>query len=194
VHNIQVLCQYRLCRADHVYLTYLMLQRQLSHSKSKSHCDWRLVSQSWCRAPSGAHDQIFIAFWQLRSCFCGAPSLTRRRVCFLFMLQTIASATFFGSESLGTWTIFYCLRFETSLFVAYYDSQGHGGGIRPRLHTGSAAMMYMPSLIKHWFSHSKVDGRGEDLQHGGRITLLSFFFQNKESTLLNRISFRIRLN
>jgi hypothetical protein len=32
-------------------------------------------------------------------------------------------------------TIFYCLRFETSLFVASYDSQGHGGGIRPRLHT-----------------------------------------------------------
>jgi hypothetical protein len=32
--------------------------------------------------------------------------------------------------------IFYCLRFETSLFVASYDSQGHGGGTRPRLHTG----------------------------------------------------------
>jgi hypothetical protein len=31
---------------------------------------------------------------------------------------------------------FYCLRFGTSLFVASYDSQGHGGGIRPRLHTG----------------------------------------------------------
>jgi hypothetical protein len=27
LHYIQVLCQYRLCRADHVYLTYLMLQR-----------------------------------------------------------------------------------------------------------------------------------------------------------------------
>jgi hypothetical protein len=32
-------------------------------------------------------------------------------------------------------TIFYCPSFETSLFVASYDSQGHGGGIRPRLHT-----------------------------------------------------------
>jgi hypothetical protein len=32
-------------------------------------------------------------------------------------------------------TIFYCLRFETSLFVASYDSQGYGGGMRPRLHT-----------------------------------------------------------
>jgi hypothetical protein len=38
---------------------------------------------------------------------------------------------------LGLATIFYCLTFETSLFVASYDSQGHGGGIRSRLHTGS---------------------------------------------------------
>jgi hypothetical protein len=33
-------------------------------------------------------------------------------------------------------TIFYCLTFETSLFVTSYDSQDHGGGIRPRFHTG----------------------------------------------------------
>jgi hypothetical protein len=46
-------------------------------------------------------------------------------------------AQFFSDPSpLGLETIFYCLRFETSLFVASYDSQGHGGGIRPRLHTG----------------------------------------------------------
>jgi hypothetical protein len=35
-------------------------------NKSKSHCDWRSVSQSvsksWCRAPSGAHDQILVLF------------------------------------------------------------------------------------------------------------------------------------
>jgi hypothetical protein len=33
-------------------------------------------------------------------------------------------------------TVFYSLRFDTSVFVASYDSQGYGGGIRPRLHTG----------------------------------------------------------
>jgi hypothetical protein len=38
-----------------------------------------------------------------------------------------------GPSPFGLVTIFYCLRFETSLFVASYDSQGHGGGIRPRL-------------------------------------------------------------
>jgi hypothetical protein len=31
LHYTQVLCQCRLCKADHAYLTYLMLQRQLSH-------------------------------------------------------------------------------------------------------------------------------------------------------------------
>jgi hypothetical protein len=72
------------------------------YSKSKSHCDWRPVSKSWCRAPSGAHGQIFIIVWQLRSCICGAPSLTRGRVCHLYMLLTLASEVFFGSESLGT--------------------------------------------------------------------------------------------
>jgi hypothetical protein len=31
LHYTQVLCQYRLCKADYAYLTYLMLQQQLSH-------------------------------------------------------------------------------------------------------------------------------------------------------------------
>jgi hypothetical protein len=43
-----------------------------------------------------------------------------------------------GPSPLGLATIFYCLRFENSLFVASYDSQGYGGGIRPRLHTGAS--------------------------------------------------------
>jgi hypothetical protein len=57
---------------------------------------------SWCRAQSGAHDHIFITVWQLRSCFCGAPSLTRGRVCILYMLLGLPNAVFLGSESLGT--------------------------------------------------------------------------------------------
>jgi hypothetical protein len=44
--------------------------------------------------------------------------------------------SFSGPSPVGLVDIFYCLRFETSLFVASYDSQGHGGGIRHRLHTG----------------------------------------------------------
>jgi hypothetical protein len=51
--------------------------------------------------PSGAYDQVFIIVWQLRVC-CGAPSLTRGRVCRFQMLLALASAVILGSESLGT--------------------------------------------------------------------------------------------
>jgi hypothetical protein len=34
--------------------------------------------------------------------FSGAPSLTRGRVCLLYMLLVLASVVFLGSESLGT--------------------------------------------------------------------------------------------
>jgi hypothetical protein len=40
--------------------------------------------------------------WQLRSCFCGALSLTRRPVWLLYMLLALGSAVILGSESLGT--------------------------------------------------------------------------------------------
>jgi hypothetical protein len=42
--------------------------------------------------------------------------------------------SFSGQSPLGHATIFDCFRFETSLFVASYDSQGYSGGIRPRHH------------------------------------------------------------
>jgi hypothetical protein len=73
-----------------------------SKSKSKSHCDLRSVSKSWCRALSVAHDQIFITVWQLRSCSLWALSLTRGRVCLLYMMLALASVVFLGSESFGT--------------------------------------------------------------------------------------------
>jgi hypothetical protein len=41
-----------------------------------------------------------------------------------------------GPSPLVLATIFYCIWFETSIFVSSYDSQSHGGGIRPRLNTG----------------------------------------------------------
>jgi hypothetical protein len=52
-------------------------------SQRQSHIatDGQSISKSWCRASSGAHDQVFITLWQLRSCLCGAPSVTRGRAC-----------------------------------------------------------------------------------------------------------------
>jgi hypothetical protein len=120
------------------------LSRIKSKSKSKSHCDWRSVTQS---VVDRAHDQIIITLWQLRSCFLGAPSLTRGRVCLLYMLLALTTAySFSGPSPSGLVTIFYCLWRETSLFVASYDSQGHGGGIRPHLHTGDTVTITRVAL------------------------------------------------
>jgi hypothetical protein len=55
-------------------------------------------------------------------------------VCNCYWLSPAQSLS--GPSPLGLATIFYCLRFETSLSVASYNSQDYGGGIRPCLHTG----------------------------------------------------------
>jgi hypothetical protein len=51
---------------------------------------------------SSAYDQIFVTIRQLQVCWCGAFSLTRRRVCRLQLLLALARAVIFGSESRGT--------------------------------------------------------------------------------------------
>jgi hypothetical protein len=52
---------------------------------------------------------------------------------------------------------------------------------------GSGAMMYIPSFIKIGSGIRKLMGKGDsqtDGEHGDRISLLSFFFQNKNSRLI----------
>jgi hypothetical protein len=44
-------------------------------------------------------------------------------------------------------SVVYCLRFEASLLVASYDSQGYGGGIRLCLHAGTIPPMVWSSFI-----------------------------------------------
>jgi hypothetical protein len=95
------------------------------------------------------------------------PSHTIGRVCVLQLLLALASAVILRSESRGTHdhillsqirdtpnregqvpvfisptiriTKLYSQLLD-SLFVAFYDSQGYGGGILTRLHTGSLIM------------------------------------------------------
>jgi hypothetical protein len=53
---------------------------------------------------------------------------------------------------------------------------------------GSGAMIYIPSFIKDWFRHTKVDRQEfTATQHGDLIGLL-LFCQDKDSRLINRIS------
>jgi hypothetical protein len=102
---------------------------------SKSHCNWRSVSLSWCRvtrlcqshtatdgrsvclswcrAPSGTHDQIFLPVWKLLSCPRGAPSLTRGQVCRLSESQSAVLC------QLPVYIIIYILLITNFLYIQY---------------------------------------------------------------------------
>jgi hypothetical protein len=115
--------------------------RSKSKSKSKSHCDWRSVSKSWYRAPSGAHDQIFLSdSYVLVSV--GRPLWREDGAVFCMCRWPVPAQSFAGPSPLCRATVCSCLSVAPSPFVASYDSQGHGGGIRPRLHTGYTPRWY----------------------------------------------------
>jgi hypothetical protein len=88
---------------------------------------WRYYTQLYHTAI------ITIALVYLRSSRC---DLTSPSLYLVFAGNRSLLESSMLTDSTSYSYIFYCLRFETSLFVASYDSQGHGGGIRPRLHTG----------------------------------------------------------
>jgi hypothetical protein len=62
--------------------------------------------------------------------------------------------SFSGPSPIGLVVIFYSLRSETSLFIASYDSQGHGGGIRPRLHTAWPDILRLRLMLRPTVSQS----------------------------------------
>jgi hypothetical protein len=77
--------------------------------------------------------------------------------------------SFSGPIPVGLVAMFYCLRFETSLFVASYDSQGHGGGIRPHLHTGFRSLFPFPYFL--------ISSR-----HGPRTENIGLLFRSADHT------------
>jgi hypothetical protein len=71
------------------------------------------------------------------------------------MLLALDSVVFSGPSPFGLVTTFYCIRFETSLFVASCDSQGHGGGIRTHFQTGdTCSYSYRDSSYSRGMDHT----------------------------------------
>jgi hypothetical protein len=147
------------------HLSYGMVISQLTHcsscqlrthdwlrTQSQSHIvtDAQSVSKFWCLYYCLTVMVLFFLWGALSDqraglsfayaadpCQCSHSRVWVPRVCLLYMLLALQAQSFSGPSPLGLVTIFYCLRFETSLFVTSYDSQGHDGGIWPRLQTGT---------------------------------------------------------
>jgi hypothetical protein len=110
---------------------------RFKHTKSKLYYDRRSAGQSIFE--QSTHLGLTTRSWLL-SDKCGFVDLggpcwreDGSAVCNFYWPSPAQS--FSGPSPVGLVAIFYCLRFETSLFVASYDSQGHGGIGPPFKHT-----------------------------------------------------------
>jgi hypothetical protein len=102
--------------------------------------------KSWCSLIPSTTSGHTTAPFEIRN-----SSLTRGRVCLLYtcMVLALASVVFLGSESLGTRDHILLSHIWGFPFVASYDSHGHGGGIRPRLHTGAKRFSLCVINLRH---------------------------------------------
>jgi hypothetical protein len=141
-----------------------------------------MVSQS---VSLGVEPQITI--WQLRSCFCGAPSLTRERVCLCICCWPLPAQSFSGPSPLGLTTLFYCLRFETSLFVASYDLQGHGGAEQSRAAEQSSSLL--PATSQHGHSWHRAPLESMSIYLFSVKTFVFFFFRCSSFDKKSRVGF-----
>jgi hypothetical protein len=136
------------------------------------------VSRPVClgvRLPSGTSDKFFflleIFFKQLPVGYFVSPSLTRGQVCNMLLLLVLASAVPRNSgpyfivpilQTCPTWRARSLYLYPTgtgspryipwalgSLFVASYDSQGYGGGILTRLHTGKSEIFLLYIIYRN---------------------------------------------
>jgi hypothetical protein len=156
----------RLAEISHQPLTLLFIDLQLTaESESQLLYDWRFTTNQFVLQTNPLRLTTSNFIFQLNTCGYSSyltSSLTRGWVCRLQLLLVLASAVILRSESCGTRAYFtvsdsrlsqpgelgphiYIPRSRVarlylqalgSLFVTSYGSQGHGGGIRPRLHTG----------------------------------------------------------
>jgi hypothetical protein len=122
----------------------------------------QLPSLSWNKAP---HLELTTRFLLL-SDSCGfldvERSLWREDGSVVYnCCWSLPAQSFSGPSPVRFVTLFYCLRFNTSLFFASYDSRGYGGSIRARLHMGycrfSAELLFI--TISHWPNRKHLSQR-----------------------------------
>jgi hypothetical protein len=102
------------------YLLSVTLSSNCCQSQNYITTDGQSASLSCCQAPISNPRPIFlllslIILRQLRICWCGAPSLTRSRVCSFQFLLASPAQLFSGLSPSGLMSIFfYCLHFWDS--------------------------------------------------------------------------------
>jgi hypothetical protein len=142
----------------HATLIHSSLSLSLS-SQSKCHCDWRSISESVSLdvlPHLGLMSRYLIVFDSYGLVYVGGPFWQKDGSAFCTYAagshQRSLSRVRVPWDSRPYFTV---TRFETSHFVASYDSQGHGGGIRARLHTDvSGFLVIYPRVGKVKINYS----------------------------------------
>jgi hypothetical protein len=96
--------------------------------------DGQSASLSWNKAPIWGLQPDFYYRQTVAGLFMRDALCDDRKGLSFKLLLVLASAVILGSESRGTSDHILLSRIRDFLFVTSYDSQGYGGGIRPRLH------------------------------------------------------------
>jgi hypothetical protein len=130
------------------------LRTNSAESKSKSHCDWRSVSQSVSKSVSRCVEphlrlmtRYFLLFDSYGHFFVGRPLWREDALSFVYAAGP-CQRSLFRPESLGTRDHILLSQIWDFHFRRSYDSQGHGGGIRPRLHAGIWASLSLGLMLR----------------------------------------------
>jgi hypothetical protein len=132
------------------------------------------VSRSVCLGInhlSGAYEQIFITVRQLRVCWRGALWREGQSVVYNFCWP-LPVQSFSGPSPVGLVTIFYSLRFETSLLVATFSPLCVGSSSGFRLNTGCPP----PPLLRLNLSWAELTSRLTEYRSQFLIVPLLFWF------------------
>jgi hypothetical protein len=92
-------------------LTLYRLKKSKLLCQSHLMTDGLSASLSWCKAPSGAKEQIFVTVRQPRVCWSVASALTRDGCVVYNCCWSSPAQPFSGSSRAGLMTVFYCFRF-----------------------------------------------------------------------------------